>query len=167
MKERSAAYERLKDEDRRPPGRLAIGRVVLAVAPETLGIRDTFDPAVAAGVDADVRFAFGEAAKERRGSVRLCCSAPPGARAARSRRGCPRRSSSGQTSAAGCDARRTETPGRWLGCWPRICFRSKRSPSPVAGIRVTQVLSRRPHIGKRWHLWCHRRTLWRPMADGR
>ena len=28
-----------------------------------LGIRDTFDPAAAAGVDADVRFAFGDAAK--------------------------------------------------------------------------------------------------------
>jgi hypothetical protein len=28
-----------------------------------LGIRDTFDPAAAAGVDADIRFAFGDAAK--------------------------------------------------------------------------------------------------------
>ena len=28
-----------------------------------LGIRDTFDPAAAAGADADVRFAFGDAAK--------------------------------------------------------------------------------------------------------
>src|SRR6267142_3984841 len=38
---------------------------------------------------------------------------PPAGRAGRSRRGCPRRSSSGRTSAAGCDARRTATPGRW------------------------------------------------------
>ncbi len=38
---------------------------------------------------------------------------PPGARAGRSRRGCLRRSSSGRTSAAGYDARRTATPEHW------------------------------------------------------
>src|SRR5690242_13185877 len=50
----------------------------------------------------------GKPARPAPGSV-----TPPGARAGRSRRGCQRRSSSGRTSAAGCDARRTATPGRW------------------------------------------------------
>ena len=184
------------------------------------GIRDTFDPAAAAGVDADVRFAFGDPAKGAAGfrlthrqalaaqavalatgshapravafgevapvammlgsaellrawmlgtlaglasddehharlretllaflqtggsykttaeqSVMIAIrgngctdrnpagpgpgsATPPAARAGQSRRGCPQRSSSGRTSAAGYDARRTATPGRW-GAGPR------------------------------------------------
>jgi hypothetical protein len=37
----------------------------------------------------------------------------------------------------------------------------------VAGIRVTKVHSGRPQIGKRWHLWCHHRALWRPAVEVR
>ena len=61
----------------------------------------------------------------------------------------------------------SRSPAPGLGLWPRICFRSRRSPSSVAGIRVTQVHPGRPRIGKRWHLWRHRRALWWPADEVR